>query len=73
MFIITAILMICLSLLLRVIVTLPLAVIIMWCWDVCMPALFNLPRATYWQSFALCMIVGLLLHLDVTVSRKEKE
>jgi len=60
------------TLILRAIFALPAALLIMWCWNGSIPALFHLPEIRYWQSFALCLLVGFITaQTGLAVSKKE--
>jgi len=39
------------------------AFVIVWLWNMSMPALFNLPIITYWQAWALYLLVMIFASL----------
>ena len=41
-------------------VALALGVVVMYCWNFAIPALFNLPMITFWQAVALMVLVRVL-------------
>ncbi len=41
------------------IVVLVAALLLRWLWDITMPQLFHLPKASYWQVVRLLLILGI--------------
>ena len=46
-----------------------LAFFVMWCCDFVMPSLFGLSQITYWQSFVLLLLLGMLFPKNITVRK----
>lgn len=44
----------------RLLFCLPAAFIVKWCWNGCIPFIFHMPEIKFWQSYALCLLIGML-------------
>ena len=46
--------------------------ITMWAWNMFMVSVFHLPAITFWQAFALWLLLGMIKGIfSVTVNKKE--
>ena len=53
------------------IVMLPFNFVIMWLWNWLMPAIFNLPTLTFWQSYGLLWLIRLLTPAQINAKTKD--